>query len=117
MVRQSWHFEVQRWIDPSLLVIGAAIITFMPQAVLIIRIPLRGCMPRHASTYTARDLAVAANSNVSLLRLPETVFTGKNDKVSVYPYLLRYDVEVSGFGSHQSGHLCLLRLKGADVSG
>ena len=38
-------------------------------------------------------------------------FTGKNDKVSVYPYLLRYDVEVSGFGSHQSGHLCLLRLK------
>ena len=38
-------------------------------------------------------------------------FTGKTDKVSVYPYLIRYDVEVSGFGSHQSGHLCLLRLK------
>ena len=38
-------------------------------------------------------------------------FTGKDDKVSTYPYLLRYDVEVSGFGSHQSGHLCLLRLK------
>ncbi|RPH44299.1 MAG: hypothetical protein EHM91_08305, partial [Planctomycetota bacterium] len=38
-------------------------------------------------------------------------FTGKTDGVSVYPYLLRYDIEVSGFGSHQSGHLCLLRLK------
>ncbi|NOZ41070.1 MAG: CehA/McbA family metallohydrolase [Planctomycetes bacterium] len=38
-------------------------------------------------------------------------FTGKDDAVSVYPYLLRYDVEVSGFGSSQSGHLCLLRLK------
>jgi len=38
-------------------------------------------------------------------------FTGKDDKVSAAPYLLRYDVEVSGFGSHQSGHLCLLRLK------
>ncbi len=38
-------------------------------------------------------------------------FTGKDDKVSQYPYLLRYDIEVSGFGSHQSGHLCLLRLK------
>ncbi|MGI9244202.1 MAG: CehA/McbA family metallohydrolase [Verrucomicrobiales bacterium] len=38
-------------------------------------------------------------------------FTGKDDEVSTYPYLLRYDVEVSGFGSHQSGHLCLLRLK------
>ena len=38
-------------------------------------------------------------------------FTGKDDKVSKPPYLLHYDVEVSGFGSHQSGHLCLLRLK------
>ncbi len=38
-------------------------------------------------------------------------FTGKDDKVSQYPYILRYDIEVSGFGSHQSGHLCLLRLK------
>jgi hypothetical protein len=38
-------------------------------------------------------------------------FTGTDDKVSTFPYILRYDVEVSGFGSHQSGHLCLLRLK------
>ena len=38
-------------------------------------------------------------------------FTGKPDDVSKYPYLLRYDVEVSGFGSHASGHLNLLRLK------
>lgn len=37
-------------------------------------------------------------------------FTGKVDRVSEYPYLLRYDVEVSGFGSHASGHLNLLRL-------
>lgn len=37
-------------------------------------------------------------------------FTGTEDKVSQYPYLLRYDIEVSGFGSHRSGHLCLLQL-------
>jgi hypothetical protein len=37
-------------------------------------------------------------------------FTGREDEVSKYPYLLRYDVEVSGFGSQRSGHLCLLRL-------
>lgn len=37
-------------------------------------------------------------------------FTGVDDKVSRYPYLLRYDIEVSGFGSHRTGHLCLLRL-------
>jgi len=38
-------------------------------------------------------------------------FSGRPDPVSKLPYLLRYDVEVSGFGSHQSGHLCLLRLR------
>ena len=38
-------------------------------------------------------------------------FTGSVDAASTYPYLLRYDVEVSGFGSHESGHLCLLRLR------
>jgi hypothetical protein len=37
-------------------------------------------------------------------------FTGKDNEVSRYPYLLRYDIEVSGFGSHRTGHLCLLRL-------
>jgi len=38
-------------------------------------------------------------------------FAGKPDDVSRPPYLLRYDVEVSGFGSHASGHLNLLNLK------
>jgi len=37
-------------------------------------------------------------------------FQGATDKTSFYPYTLRYDVEVSGFGSHRSGHLVLLRL-------
>jgi hypothetical protein len=37
-------------------------------------------------------------------------FTGRPDALSRYPYLLRYDIEVSGFGSHESGHLNLLRL-------
>ncbi len=38
-------------------------------------------------------------------------FSGRPDTVSKPPYLLRYDVEVSGFGSQSSGHLNLLRLK------
>ena len=37
-------------------------------------------------------------------------FSGETHSLSNYPYTMRYDVEVSGFGSHQSGHLCLLRL-------
>ena len=38
-------------------------------------------------------------------------FKGRPDPVSRDDFLLRYDVEVSGFGSHASGHLCLLNLK------
>ena len=38
-------------------------------------------------------------------------FTGRVDDVSQYPYLVRYDIEVSGYGSHVSGHLNLLNLK------
>ena len=37
-------------------------------------------------------------------------FTGAVAEQSRYPYTLRYDVEVSGFGSHASGHLNLLNL-------
>lgn len=37
-------------------------------------------------------------------------FTGKPDAVSRPPHILRYDIEVSGFGSHSSGHLNLLGL-------
>lgn len=38
-------------------------------------------------------------------------FTGKPQDLTRYPYMLRYDVEVSGFGSDAAGHLNLLRLK------
>lgn len=38
-------------------------------------------------------------------------FTGADQDMVQYPYVIRYDVEVSGFGSHASGHLNLLRLK------
>ncbi len=44
-------------------------------------------------------------------------FRGQPDDVSRYPYLLRYDIEVSGFGSHQSGHLNLLKLRDQIPSG
>ena len=58
------------------------------------------------------DLKVGANLTWGpCFDYQKQFFTGKDSKVSQYPYLLRYDVEVSGFGSHQSGHLCLLRLK------
>ncbi|MBI5364402.1 MAG: CehA/McbA family metallohydrolase [Planctomycetes bacterium] len=38
-------------------------------------------------------------------------FTGAQDTRSTPPYVLRYDVEVSGFGSERAGHWALLGLK------
>jgi hypothetical protein len=58
------------------------------------------------------DLKVGANLTWGpCFDYQKQFFCGVDDKVSKYPYLLRYDIEISGFGSHQSGHLCLLRLK------
>jgi hypothetical protein len=44
-------------------------------------------------------------------------FVGKTSALSRPNYLMRYDVEVSGFPSSHAGHLCLLRLKEDDYPG
>lgn len=44
-------------------------------------------------------------------------FEGKTSALSVPNYLMRYDVEVSGFPSSHAGHLCLLRLTEDDYPG
>src|SRR6185369_5890512 len=41
-------------------------------------------------------------------------FEGKTSALSKPNYLMRYDVEVSGFPSQHAGHLCLLRLSDDD---
>ena len=44
-------------------------------------------------------------------------FEGKVHKLSTKDYVMRYDVEVSGFPSSHAGHLCLLGLKEDDYPG
>lgn len=44
-------------------------------------------------------------------------FSGKVSKLSQPDYVMRYDVEVSGFPSSHCGHVCLLRLKEDDYPG
>jgi len=44
-------------------------------------------------------------------------FEGKTHALSQPNYLMRYDVEVSGFPSSHAGHLCLLRLTEDDYEG
>ncbi len=106
-------FKVQRWIDPSLMgwwsgdhhihAAGCAHYTNPTEGVHAADM-MRHCL--------GEDLKVGANLTWGpCFDYQKQFFTGKDDVVSQFPYLLRYDVEVSGFGSHQSGHLCLLRLR------
>lgn len=44
-------------------------------------------------------------------------FEGRTSDLSTGEYLMRYDVEVSGFPSSHAGHLCLLRLAEDDYPG
>jgi len=106
-------FKAQRWIDPSqygwwsgdhhIHAAGCAHYVKPTEGVLASDM-IRHCM--------GEDLKVGANLTWGpCFDYQKQFFCGSIDKVSQYPYLLRYDIEVSGFGSHQSGHLCLLRLK------
>jgi hypothetical protein len=110
---QRAEFKLERWIDPSKMgwwsgdhhihAAGCAHYSQPTQGVLA------SDMFRHC---LGEDLKVGCNLTWGpCFDYQKQFFTGKEDKVSTYPYLLRYDIEVSGFGSHQSGHLCLLRLK------
>jgi len=110
---QAASFQVKRWIDPSKLgwwsgdhhihAAGCAHYTKPTEGVAAIDM-MRHCL--------GEDLKVGCNLTWGpCFDFQKQFFCGHIDKVSQYPYLLRYDVEVSGFGSHQSGHLCLLRLK------
>lgn len=109
----TWRFQVQRWIDPSLQGwisgdhhIHAAGCAHYTKPTEGVHAP---DMMRHV---LGEDLKVGANLTWGpCFDYQKQFFRGTDDPVSRWPWILRYDVEVSGFGSHESGHLCLLRLK------
>ena len=111
--KRELKFQVERWIDPSefgwwsgdhhIHAAGCAHYTNPTEGVHA---------PDMMKHCLGEDLKVGANLTWGpCFDYQKQFFTGAVSDVSQYPYLLRYDVEVSGFGSHQSGHLCLLRLK------
>ncbi len=109
----EWRFQVRRWVDPAKLGwwsgdhhIHAAGCAHYSAPTMGVHAP---DMARHCQ---GEDLKIGANLTWGpCFDYQKQFFTGKEDKESSYPFLLRYDVEVSGFGSHRSGHLCLLKLK------
>ena len=106
-------FELKRWIDPASFEWWSGDHHIHAAGCAHYTNPTEGVhapdMMRHC---LGEDLKIGANLTWGpCFDYQKQFFTGREDVVSQYPYLLRYDVEVSGFGSHQSGHLCLLRLK------
>lgn len=106
-------FDTRRWIDPStsgwwsgdhhIHAAGCAHYTNPTEGVHAPDM-IRHCM--------GEDLKIGANLTWGpCFDYQKQFFTGEDDSVSKFPYLLRYDIEISGFGSHRSGHLCLLRLR------
>jgi hypothetical protein len=111
--QQTASFQLHRWIDPAkqgwwsgdhhIHAAGCAHYTTPTEGVL------PADMYRHCQ---GEDLKVGCNLTWGpCFDFQKRFFTGKDDAVSRYPYLLHYDIEVSGYGSHQSGHLVLLGLK------
>jgi hypothetical protein len=109
----SVEFSLKRWTDPSKLGWWSGDHHIHAAGCAHYEKPEEGVFPPDMLKHIlGEDLKVGATLTWGPgFDFQKQFFTGKTDKVSVYPYLIRYDVEVSGFGSHQSGHLCLLRLK------
>lgn len=108
----KWRFQVVRWIDPSKMGWWSGDHHIHAAGCAHYTKPTEGVhaadMMRHV---LGEDLKVGANLTWGpCFDYQKQFFRGADDPVSTWPYLLHYDVEVSGFGSHQSGHLCLLRL-------
>jgi len=106
-------FQVKRWIDPSTLGWWSGDHHIHAAGCAHYSVPTMGVrasdMARHCQ---GEDLKIGANLTWGpCFDYQKQFFTGAEDKECRYPFLLRYDIEVSGFGSHRSGHLCLLKLK------
>jgi hypothetical protein len=110
---QRASFQIERWIDAAKFgwwsgdhhIHAAGCAHYMN--------PTEGVLPADMVRHTlGEDLKVGATLTWGpAFDTQKRFFTSRDDLVSRPPYLLHYDVEVSGFGSHQSGHLVLLRLK------
>jgi hypothetical protein len=110
---ETLSFEVKRWIDPSRFGYWSGDHHIHAAGCSHYTKPSEGVLPPDMMRHClGEDLKVGcALTWGPCFDFQKQFFCGGLDKVSQYPYLLRYDIEVSGFGSHQSGHLCLLRLK------
>ncbi len=110
---QELHYEVKRWIDPAQLGWWSGDHHIHAAGCQHYENPTKGVQPNDMIRHLmGEDLKVGCCLTWGpCFDYQKQFFTGKVNDQSDYPYTLRYDIEVSGFGSHVSGHLNLLNLK------
>jgi hypothetical protein len=115
----SVSVRLERWIDPSKYGWWSGDHHIHAAGCAHYTNPTAGVLAKDMIRHTlGEDLKVGCNLTWGPCFDYQTqFFSPAVDKVSQYPYLLKYDIEVSGFGSHESGHLCLLRLKEGNYPG
>lgn len=106
-------YVVQRWIDPSKRGWWSGDHHIHAAGCLHYENPTEGVKPEDMIRHImGEDLKVGCCLTWGpCFDYQKRFFTGSVAQQSSYPYTLRYDVEVSGFGSHMSGHLNLLNLQ------
>ena len=106
-------YRPRRWVDPAARGWWSGDHHIHAAGCLHYSDPTQGVRPEDMARHIrGEDLKVGCNLTWGpCFDFQSRFFTGAPDAASRYPYLLRYDVEVSGFGSSPSGHLCLLGLK------
>jgi hypothetical protein len=110
---QVADFQVERWIDPAKLGWWSGDHHIHAAGCAHYIKPTEGVRPEDMFRHTlGEDLKVGANLTWGPgFDYQKQFFTGRDNPVSRPSHLLHYDIEVSGFGSHRTGHLVLLRLK------
>ena len=110
---QRLDFQVERWIDPAKFGWWSGDHHIHAAGCAHYLKPTEGVHPPDMIRHTmGEDLKVgSALTWGPCFDYQKQFFSGQDHAVSRPPYLLHYDIEVSMFGSHESGHLCLLRLK------
>lgn len=106
-------YRVNRWVDPSQFGWWSGDHHIHAAGCLHYENPTQGVAPNDMIRHImGEDLKVGCCLTWGpCFDFQKRFFTGETAEQSQYPYTLRYDVEVSGFGSHNSGHLNLLNLK------
>ena len=112
-------FRLDRWIDPAKMGWYSGDHHIHAAGCAHYEKPTEGVYPQDMMRYIlGEDLKIGSVLSWGpSWYFQKTFFEGKDNQLSTKENLMRYDVEVSGFPSSHTGHICLLGLKEEDFPG